>query len=54
MDGAMTASSHPRCKKKIGLPIRADLLLNGLSPDLELSKAREFYKLGYRYIDEEA
>ena len=50
MDGAFSVLSHPKCRASVDLPLRADLLLNGLSPDLERSKARHFYNLGLNEI----
>jgi len=50
MDGAFSVLSHPKCRAKVVLPLRADLLLNGLSPNLERSKALHFYNLGLNEI----
>eukprot|EP00923_Selenidium_pygospionis_P056534 GHVN01098664.1.p1 GENE.GHVN01098664.1~~GHVN01098664.1.p1 ORF type:complete len:353 (+),score=33.50 GHVN01098664.1:217-1275(+) len=47
MDGGFSSASHPRCKRKLGLPLRADLFLNALSPDLDGWKAQELYEMGY-------
>lgn len=46
MDGAFSLTTHPRCRMKIGLPIRADVFFHILSPSLGRSKALEFYTLG--------
>ena len=53
MDGAFSVASHPRCVNRIGLPIRSDVLLNALNPNLERSKALDLYKFGYNRKDED-
>ena len=51
--GRMSSSSfvgagNGQTKRKIGLPMRFDLLWNALNPDLGRVKAMEFYDLGLR------
>jgi len=53
MDGAFTVHAHPRCKQKLGLPLRIDLWSYILSPALQRQKALEFYELGYTHEHEE-
>ena len=49
MDGAFTVPAHPRCKQKLGLPLRIDLWSYILSPALQRQKALEFYELGHTH-----
>ena len=53
MDGAFTVHVHPRCKRKLGLPLRIDLWSYILSPALQRQKALAFYELGYTHDHEE-
>jgi len=48
-DGGFTGFIHPRCKRKLTLPLKPDLLLNSLNPNLERLKAEEFYENGLNY-----
>jgi len=46
IDGAFSATAHPRCSRKMGLPLSVEFIMSSLNPAIERSHAVHFYNLG--------